>query len=125
MRLLGIIIVVAAAATGLSAPAHAEKLSGDAIKQLLSGTTAEYKTLGGLASRDEFRPDGTLHSEIDTPRGVRRSDGQWWTDETAQLCRLLPKRNLSPNCLTLYREGGEIYAGKADAPDRMLWKLKK
>ena len=125
MRLSVMTLVVAVATFGLSTPAYAEKLSAASIKQLVSGATAEYKTLGGLSSQDEFKPDGTLHSEIETPRGLRRSEGNWWTDESGQLCRLWPKRNISPNCLNLYREGGEIYAGKANAPERMLWKLKK
>ena len=125
MRLSVMIVAVAVAAFGLSTSAYAEKLPAASIKQLLSGATAEYRTLGGLPSRDEFKPDGALHSEVETPRGLRRSEGNWWTNESGQLCRLWPKRNASAICVNLYREGEDIYAGAANAPERTQWKIKK
>jgi hypothetical protein len=86
-----------------SHPAAAErlKLSGSEIKQLLSDKTA-YGYRGDVAYSVYFAPDGTM---IEEQKDGKRRIGHWVAKQTEHC---VTWQDGAENCMSLYRDGGQI-----------------
>jgi len=93
-------------------PKGIKVLSGEEVKQLLSGAKMKGESSQGQAYELEFAPDGTMSGWVADARGNSGVTGKWSVNDKQQYCwdYTVSRVNLRSNfCRRLFKLGDDYY----------------
>jgi hypothetical protein len=103
--------LVAALGVG-TAQADMGAMSGDALKQAISGKTVYLDTPYGLALPISYRPDGTMSAragQLASYVGSANDSGSWWVSRNRVCHKWSQWLKGETHCVTLSQSGGTIH----------------